>query len=119
MGLSKLLMLSAAICLNQAWVNAGEQLVKVRVGSHSLFAPADLLIYVTVEKNSENRLLRVSAESDEFFRSSEVQLEGEESARIVILHFRDMPSGSYDVKADVVGSNGRRRGAARCPVTVL
>jgi hypothetical protein len=118
MRLSKIVILSAAIFVNQTLVNAGEP-VKVRVGSHSLFAPADLLIYVTVEKNADNRLLRVTAESDEFFRSSEVQLEGEESARILILHFRDMPSGSYDVKADVVGSNGRRRGLARCPVTVL
>jgi hypothetical protein len=119
MGLSNVLILSAAIVVNQALVNAGEQAVKVRVASQPLMAPADLLIYVTVEKSADNRLLRVTAESDDFFRSSEVQLAGEESARITIMRFRELPQGSYDVKADVVDSSGRRRGLAHCFVTVL
>ena len=119
MGLSKVVIFSAAIVLNQAWVDAGEPAVRVRVSSQPLMAPADLLIYVTVEKSADNRLLRVTAESDDFFRASEVALAGEESARITILHFRELPQGSYDVKADVVGANGRRRGLAHCFVTVL
>ncbi len=119
MGLSRVFLLCAAIFLGQTWVNAGEQIVKVRVASTQMLAPADLLVYVTVEKSADNRLLRVTAESEDFFRSSEVPLSGEDSARITILHFRELPSGSYDVKADVVGSNGRRRGLAHTFVTVL
>ena len=82
-------------------------------------APADVLVYVTVERNAENRLLRVSAESEAFFRSSELSLEGEGSARINILRFRDLPPGEYDVKADVLGSTGQRRAVAFCTIRVL
>ena len=74
---------------------------------------------LTLERNAENRLLRVSAESSEFLRSSEVALEGEGSARVMVLHFLQLPSGTYDVIVDVKGMNGRTRERARCEVTVL
>jgi len=99
-------------------LDAGEQ-VHVRVSPNTAMAPADVVIYVTIERNSENRMLRVSAESDDFFRSSDVPLEGVDSARISILRFRGLPSGSYDVTADVIGSNGRRRGIASTMVRVM
>ena len=94
------------------------QPVRVRVSPQNAMAPADILVYVTVERSAENRLLRVSAESEDFFRSSELSLQGEGSARISILHFRELPAGEYDVRADVIGTTGQRRANAYCVLRV-
>lgn len=114
----KTLVLSAVILSNAFAADAGQR-VSVRVAPSLAHAPADIIIYVTVERNADNRLLTVSAESSEFFRSSEVPLEGEDSARVLILHFVQLPSGTYNVIVDVKGTNGRTRERARCEVTVI
>ena len=114
----KTLILSGVILFNAIAANAGERL-SVRVSPALAHAPADIIVYVTLERSAENRLLRVSAESDDFFRSSEVTLDGEGSARVMILHFLQLPPGTYDVTVDVKGVNGQTKGRARCEVNVL
>lgn len=101
-------MLFSAVALDAS------QPVRVRVSPQNAMAPADVLVYVTVEPSADNRLLKVSAESEDFFRSSELSLQGEGSARISILRFRELPAGEYDVTADVIGPTGQRRGNAYC-----
>lgn len=105
-------MLASAVALDAS------QEVRVRVSPQNSMAPADILVYVTVERRADNRLLRVSAESEDFFRASEVSLDGEDSARISVLRFRELPSGEYDVTADVMGSTGQRRAVAYCTLRV-
>jgi hypothetical protein len=116
-GLIKALLLDGMILFSVATLGARDWLA-VRVSPIHSFAPADINIYVTVEPNADNRLLSVSAESPEFFRSSEMSLDGADNARVTILRFRELPSGTYEVTADVSGANGRRRGVARCEFTV-
>ena len=99
-------------------LDASEQ-VRVRVSPQNTMGPADVLVYVTLERSADNRLLRVSAESESFFRSSELSLEGEGSARISILRFRELPAGEYDVTADVIGADGHRRAVASCILRVF
>jgi hypothetical protein len=72
-----------------------------------------------MEPSSKDRLLRVTARSEDFFRSSEKQLDGEDSAHVTVFNFRQLPSGSYDIEADLVGPDGRTTEVARCDVTVL
>jgi hypothetical protein len=113
----KKLIFCGAVLLSAVALDASQP-VRVRVSPQISMAPADVLVYVTVERSADNRMLRVSAESDNFFRSSEVPLEGEGSARISILRFRELPSGEYDVTADVIGPGGQRRGVANCVLRV-
>jgi hypothetical protein len=115
---TKTLILGAAILFNVVSANAGEA-VRLRVPISTLMAPAFLRVYIMVEPNAENRALKVSAESPEFFRSSEMPLDGEGSARVTVLIFRDLPSGSYEVTAELIGADGRNRGRAFCFVTVV
>jgi hypothetical protein len=88
-----------------------------------IHAPAtttsDLTIYVSVERDSENRRLTVTAESTEFYRRSEIELHGEASPRVSVFKFQQLPSGEYDVKVELGEANGRRAGIARCSVVVL
>ncbi len=112
------LVLVGLVLLNVLTGDAGEKL-NLRVSPRVAYAPADLFIFVTMDRRAENRVLRVTALSSDFFRSSEKQLDGEDSARVLIFNFRQLPSGSYDIEADVIGSNGRTTEVARCDVTVL
>jgi hypothetical protein len=83
------------------------------------FAPANLVIRTTVEPDAENRAIEIVADSDEFYRASSVQLEGDHAPKTTIFEFRSLPPGEYKVTAAVVGADGKQRGSARASVKVI
>jgi hypothetical protein len=96
-----------------------ERPLHVRISPTMAHAPADLYIYVSVARRPDNRLLRVSAESDDFFRSSETQLDGEYSARVTVVKFRELPPGDYEIRAELIVSTGRTVDTAKRSVEVF
>ncbi|HEX7794451.1 MAG TPA: hypothetical protein VF456_08885 [Vicinamibacterales bacterium] len=96
-----------------------ERPLHVRISPTMAHAPADLYIYVSVARRPDNRLLRVSAESDDFFRSSETQLDGEHSARVTVVRFRELPAGDYQIRAELIVSTGRTVDTAKRSVEVF
>jgi len=100
-------------------VDDGEQPLHVRVSPTMAHAPADVFIYVSVARRAENRLLRVTAESEDFFRSSDTQLDGEYSARVTVIRFRELPPGGYEIKAELIVSGGRTADIAKRTVEVF
>ena len=124
MGLKKAFVLAGIVLLSTLGVQASgtddtDRPLRVRVSPTMAHAPADLYIYVSVARRSENRLLRVTAESDDFFRSSETQLDGESSARVTLVRFRELPPGGYEIKAELIVSNGRTTDVAKRTVEVF
>jgi hypothetical protein len=83
------------------------------------YGPAVLNIYVSIAQREDNRLLRVTAESAEFLRSSERQLDGEESARVAVFVFRDVPPGSYEVRAELIVVKGRTADVEKVQVEIV
>lgn len=81
--------------------------LRMHVNPATARAPADLYIYVSVARREQNRLLRVTAESPDFYRSSEAQLDGEYSARVTVFRFRELPSGEYRIRAELIVMTGR------------
>jgi hypothetical protein len=65
------------------------------------FAPANLRVVVLVEPDLDNRVLKVIAESPDFYRSSERPLEGAGAPRTNAFEFRNLPSGLYRIQAIV------------------
>lgn len=63
---------------------------------------------VRVYPDNQNRLLRVSVESTNYFRSSDVTLDGADAKISHTVPLRALPAGSYDVVAVVYGSEGER-----------
>jgi hypothetical protein len=106
-----------AVILASLTVNA-ETGLKVRVTPQVSMAPSDVFIYVFVERDPDNRLLRILAQSDDFSRSSDVQLDGEKSARLTTVRYPGFPAGSYEVEAVVIGASGRRQ-VARASINIL
>jgi hypothetical protein len=98
--------------------NAGEEL-KLAVSPAVSMAPTNLYIRARVVPSAENRALQVVAESGEFYRSSEIQLEGEHAPAAVSIEFRSVPSGDYIVHGVLIDSAGRRRAIAQQHVTVV
>ena len=64
-------------------------------------------------------MLQIVAESDEYFRSSEIQLDGERSARTTLVYFKSVPGGVYKVSATLLGEGGKELAAASYDVTVV
>ena len=91
----------------------------IRVSPAISFAPADLVIQARLEPDAGNRGIEVIAESGDFYRSSEIQLEGNRAPRTVRFEFRSLPAGEYEVRAAVLGTDGHRRALARSRVNVM
>jgi len=97
------------ICLLVATrsLNGGEPL-RMQVTPSVSRAPALLTVRVNVEAAADNRLLQVAAESPDFYRSSQIQIDGANTPTVNVFEFRNLPSGVYQVTGVLVGVNGRR-----------
>ena len=90
-----------------AWpLNASERL-KMGVSPAVAVAPATVRVRATVEANPENRAIQIVAESPEFYRSSEIPLDGAQAPRTTIVEFRSLPGGVYTVTAVLIRVNDR------------
>jgi len=96
----------------------GEQL-KIAVSPAHSFAPSNLKIRARVVPHGENRALQIVAESDDFYRSSQVPLDGERAPGVLVFEFRGLPGGDYRVYGVLSDSGGRQRAIAEQPVRVL
>ena len=80
----------------------------VRVDSLIRLSRGDARGVVTVPRHADNRMLRVILESEDYFRLSETQLEGDDAPQNHLLYWRDVPPGSYRVTVQVFGTTGLR-----------
>jgi hypothetical protein len=111
-------MLTAIVALTAISASGGEQL-RLAVSPAQSFAPSNLNIRARVVPNAENRSLTIIAESEDFYRSSQVQLEGDHAPATITFEFRGVPSGEYLVSAALTDSLGRRRASAGQHVRVI
>jgi hypothetical protein len=108
-----ILMLTSALPLG-----AGQRLT-LKVSPAVSFAPANLVVRATIIADADNRAVEIVAESDDFYRSSQVQLEGDRAARTNMFEFRSLPPGTYEVRANLVGADGQSRAMVRQQVNVF
>jgi hypothetical protein len=90
---------------------AAEDVVELRIRGRYFSDPATVRITVAVEPNADNRTLRIEADGDRLFRSSEVVLDGENGKKVHTVEFKNLPAGSYTIRAAVL-STAQVRGAA-------
>jgi hypothetical protein len=114
----RLAILLCGFLLSVTPLGGGESL-KMSVSPEQSFAPANLFVRLGIEPDAANRIVEVVAESGDFYRSSQVALEGEGGPRTVILQFRNLPGGSYEVRGVVTDNQGREVAVAHQSVNVL
>jgi hypothetical protein len=78
-----------------------EELLEIRLRGHYFAAPATVSITVAVQPGAQNRMLVVEADSENYFRSSAVELDGENEKRLHFVEFRSLPEGQYTIRAQV------------------
>jgi hypothetical protein len=115
---ARLLAATALLLLISGPLGAGER-ITMRVSPAVAFAPANLVVRTIVESSDENRSMEIIAESNEFYRSSEVQLDGGRAPRTTIMEFRSLPSGAYHVRAVLKGTAGREIATVQHTVSVM
>ena len=97
---------------------ANERL-SLKVTPRTAFAPVNLLVSVTIEPSASNRALTVVADSDDFYRSSEIPLEGDRAPHVVTVEFRGVPGGNYEITGMLIDPFGERRAVAQQVAHVL
>ncbi len=93
--------------------------LSMRVSPAVAFAPANLIVRATVTTNAANRAMEIVAESEDFYRSSEIQLDGDSAPRTTQFEFRSLPPGTYEVRAVLYGMNGDSLAEVRQQVNVI
>ena len=99
-------------------MGAGER-ITVKVSPSVAFAPANLVVRTMIEASEENRAIEIIAESDDFYRSSQMELEGDKAPRTTMFEFRSLPPGTYEVRAVLLGAGGAQRAFARQQINVM
>jgi len=90
----------------------------VHVSPSVSVAPATVRIRVTVAPAADNRAVAIVVDSDDFFRSSEVSLEGDRAPRTIFVEYKSLPAGRYEIRGVLVGSRGQQLSVARSGVVV-
>jgi hypothetical protein len=100
-------------------VGSAKDSVSIQVSPSVSFAPADLRIRTSVEPDADNRAITVVADSEAFYRSSAIQLDGDRSPKTTMLTFRSLPPGEYSITAAVIGADGKPKALAHTQVEVI
>lgn len=84
------------------------QVVEIQLRGHYYAEPATVQMIIAVEPDGQNRSLRIEADGDRLFRSTEVTLNGDAERRLHIVEFKNLPAGNYELRAEVHSSDGVR-----------
>ena len=98
--------------------SAADDRLRIEVTPRISQAPAQVRIRAIVTPSAENRGLRVTADSGEFFRSSYLPLDGADAAPITDTSFKNLPGGEYEVTVTLVDSQGHATNVDRRTIMV-
>jgi hypothetical protein len=96
-----------------------DEWIAMTVSPLQSFAPTNVSVRVRIQPHKENRVLEVLIDSGEFYRSSQIPLDGEGAPRTVTVELRNLPGGDYQVVGSLANSAGRERASVRQNVQVL
>jgi hypothetical protein len=93
---------STALVLVAATVaGSAREVIEIRLRGHYFAEPATVQITVAVEPAANHRALVVEADGEHYFRSSALALEGENEKRLHTVEFKNLPAGSYTLRAQL------------------
>ena len=104
--------------LTASGTTTADEKLTLRVTPNVSSAPSTVIVKATVAKNSENRWLLIEADSGAFFRSSEIQLDGDKAPLVTEVRLPNLPGGEYTVMA-VLRSNMGEETVVRRTAIVL
>ena len=82
--------------------------VEIRLSGRYFAEPATVQLIIAVEPDAQNRMLRVEADGDNMFASTEIQLAGDREQRLHTVQFKNLSAGGYTLRAQVLSYNSLR-----------
>ena len=82
--------------------------VEIRLSGRYFAEPATVQMIIVVERDAQNRTLRVEADGDSMFASTEVQLDGDREQRLHTVQFKNLSAGAYTLRAQILSHNAVR-----------
>lgn len=92
--------------------------LSIRVTPNVSSAPSNVIVKAMIAKDPSNRWLTIEADSGSFYRSSAIQLDGDNAPAITEVRLSNLPSGEYAVSA-VLRNNLGEETIVRRTVIVL
>ena len=108
-GLAGMLIMTAMVIPTVARAEDRVPELSVRMTPTVAQAPATVQLLVRVPPRAENRRLRVTIDSAAYYRSSDVQLDGDRAATVHSLRWLGIPSGEYEVVVQLIRADGKHR----------
>jgi hypothetical protein len=94
--------------------HAADAPVTLAVRPSVLFAGRDVRATVRTPRDPRNRELRIVVEAADYYKSSDVQLDGTDAPATHQFNLQALPSGTYRVEAILTRDDGERRSATQC-----
>jgi len=88
--------------------NANTRPVELRLTSRFAMSPAQMRSLVRVAPHEDNRRLRIELDSPDYYRASEIDLDGMQAPLNHYFAWSALPAGSYSIVVTVLGANGPR-----------
>jgi hypothetical protein len=76
-----------------------------------MLAPGHLIVRTLVDPDPANGAIQVVTESPDFYRRSEMQLDGNAAPRTSTFEYADLPRGTYEIHAVLLDAHGGQRAA--------
>jgi hypothetical protein len=112
------LSLSSLFVFTAISASGGEPL-RIAASPRQSFEPSNLTVRARVIPDAGNRALEIVAEAEDFYRSSQIELDGNHSPAMVVFEFHDLPGGNYLVYGVLTDASGQRRAISQQDVRVL
>jgi hypothetical protein len=97
--------LTAALVTTAAVAGDAGEVVEIRLRGRYFSEPATVQITVAVEPAKNHRALVIEADGEHYFRSSALTLAGEGEKRLHSVEFKNLPAGTYILRAQVRSSD--------------
>ena len=81
----------------------------LRLTPRFVSAPGYLRSLIRVAPHEANRVLRVEIDSESYYRSSDIQLEGASAPMSHFVDWKEVPAGKYSLIVSVIGASGGAR----------
>ena len=116
----RVLLLVSSLCfLTIAPATGAPEDMVVTISPKVTRKPGALLLRVKVQPNADNRALVVETDSEDYYRSSEYAVDGEDSERTRHITIENLPEGEYVVTVRLVDSSEKTRATIRERIVVL
>ena len=93
--------LTAALITTAVAAGDAGEVVEIRLRGHYFSEPATVRITVAIEPARNHRALIIEADGERYFRSSALALAGETEKRLHSVEFKNLPAGTYILRAQV------------------